>query len=202
MNRQRAITRPPGEEFEMSDSLDSPALDRRLNHLEFAHRPGEGPLAVRLLEALGCGCTVIDTPPYGKYIVVSLDGSPHGENDMFVSEMEPEQLALEDALQSRLGSASELADFRRLQRERPFRATHFGLRMPSVAALEQVKRRLGELAEGELKGRLELGYVMTRSQEEARATSSPMSQIWIWTDVFSTGLLAVGQQIELQAYDP
>ena len=59
----------------MSDSLDSPmAFDRRLNHVEFAHRPGEGPLAIRLLEALGCDCMVIDTPPYGEYIVVSLDG--------------------------------------------------------------------------------------------------------------------------------
>jgi hypothetical protein len=175
---------------------------RRLNHVEFAHRPGEGPLAVQLLEALGCSCTVIDTPPYGKYIVVSLDGSPHGENDMFVSEMELEQLALEDALQARLGGAAELAGFRRLQRERPFRATHFGLRRPSVGALEAVIERLGVLADGDLRGRLELGYTMTRSLEEARATSSPMSQIWIWTDVMSTGLLAIGQQIELQAYDP
>jgi hypothetical protein len=25
--------------------------------------------------------------------------------------------------------------------------------------------------------------------------------VWLWTDVISTGLLAFGQQIELQAYD-
>jgi hypothetical protein len=76
------------------------------------------------------------------------------------------------------------------------------MRLPSVGALESVVERLGALADGELKGRLELGYTMTRSQEESRATSSPMSQIWVWTDVISTGLLATGQQIELQAYDP
>jgi hypothetical protein len=187
----------------MAQVLESTtAGGRRLNHVEFAHRPGEGALAVRLFEALGCSCEIIDTPPYGKYIVVSLDGSPHGENDMFASEMEPEQLALEDALQARLGGASELAGFRRLQRERPYRATHFGLRIPGVEALDEMIARLAALAQADLRARIELGYTMERSREEARSTSSPMKQIWIWTDVVSTGLLAFGQQIELQAYDP
>jgi hypothetical protein len=29
-----------------------------------------------------------------------------------------------------------------------------------------------------------------------------MKQIWIWTDIVSTGLLTIGQQFELQAYEP
>src|SRR5690606_39073725 len=82
---------------------------RRLNHVECAHRPGEGALAVALFEALGCSCEVIDTPPYGKYIVVSLDGSPHGENDMFASEAEPEQLVLERALADAAATSPALA---------------------------------------------------------------------------------------------
>jgi hypothetical protein len=149
---------------------------------------------------------VIDTPPYGQYIVVSLDGSPHGENDMFASQAEPEQLALEDALTRAIAADAALAqayaDFRGLQRDKAFRATHAGLRMPGVAALDTVIARLGALAQGSLAGRLELGMSMERSREEARATSSPMKQIWIWTNVISTGLLTVGQQFELQAYDP
>lgn len=176
---------------------------RRLNHVEFAHRPGEAALAVALFQALGCTCWPIDTPPYGKYIVVSLDGSPHGENDMFVTEAEPEQLALEQAIDAGGTAMGEArARLRRLQRERPFRATHVGIRVPSVAALDGVITRLGSLAEGSLSGRIELGYMMTRSAEEARDTSSPMKQIWVWTDVISTGLLVVGQQFELQAYEP
>jgi hypothetical protein len=179
---------------------------RRLNHVEFAHHPGEGAMAVALFEALGCTCRVIDTPPYGKYIVVSLDGSPHGENDMFASEAEPEQLALEEALARAMANGSDLAraaaGFRGLQRDKAFRATHIGLRIPGVAALDGVIARLGLLAKGELAGRLELGLTMERSAEEARATDSPMKQIWIWTDVVSTGLLSFGQQMELQAYDP
>jgi hypothetical protein len=182
------------------------AAGRRLNHVEFAHRPGEGGLAVELFEALGCACEVIDTPPYGQYVVVSLDGSPHGENDMFASEAEPEQLALEDAILRQIaadasGIAKAAEGFRRLQREKAFRATHFGLRMPSVAALDAVIAELGALAEGDLAGRLELGFTMERTREEARATDTPTKQIWVWTDVISTGLLAVGQQMELQAYE-
>ena len=173
---------------------------RRLNHVEFAHRPGEGELAVTLFEALGCGCTVIDSPPYGRYIVVSLDGSPHGENDMFASEAEPEQLALEAALAGAMAGEAGLG-FRRLQREHPFRASHIGLRIPSVVALDQVIARLEELRVGALAGRLELGFGMERTLEEARASDTPVKQRWIWTDLISTGLLAAGQQIELQAYD-
>lgn len=181
--------------------------NRRLNHVEFAYWPGEGALAVALFEALGCACRVIDTPPYGAYIVVSLDGSPHGENDMFASQAEPEQLALEDALLREIaadasGIGRAAADFRRLQRERAFRAAHIGLRIPSVAALDEVIGRLGSLASGPMAGRLELGLVMERGLQEARASDSPLKQIWVWTDVFSTGLMALGQQIELQAYDP
>jgi hypothetical protein len=178
---------------------------RRLNHVEFAHRPGEGALAVALFEALGCSCEIIDTPPYGKYIVVSLDGSPHGENDMFASEAEPEQLALEQALADAAAASPALAQaaagFRGLQRDKAFRATHFGLRIPGVAALDEVIARLRALSVGKLAGRLELGLTMKRSAEESRATSSPMKQIWVWTDVISTGLLTTGQQIELQAYE-
>ncbi len=174
----------------------------RLNHVEFAHRPGEGALAVQLFEALGCRCSVIDTPPYGKYIVVSLDGSPHGENDMFASQAEPEQLAFEQALAAAASTSDAAGMFRGLQQQRPFRASHIGIRLPGVSALDAALARLGELAAGNLAGRLELGLGMDRSLEEARATSSPVKQRWIWTDVISTGLLTIGQQIELQAYEP
>jgi len=179
---------------------------RRLNHVEFAHRPGEGHLAMELFAALGCQCSEIDSPPYGKYIVVSLDGSPHGENDMFVSQAEPEQLALETVLQAQIANdASDLgaaaAQYRAMQHQSPYRATHFGLRLPSVTALNDSIARLAALSESSFAGRLELGYAMQRSLEEARSTGSPVQQIWVWTDVISTGLLAFGQQIELQAYD-
>ena len=177
----------------------------RLNHAEFACRPGEGPLATALFEALGCGWYEVDATPYGRYIVVRLDETVHGENDLFVSEAEPEQLALEAALADTLQHVdlrAAAAGFRKLAAERPYRATHVGLRLPSVAALDAAVARLEALAAGLLRGRLRLGEPMSRGAEEARATSSPMKQLWIGTDVISTGLLTFGQQFELQAYDP
>jgi hypothetical protein len=190
----------------MAPEEETQMIGRRLNHVEFAHRPGESRIAIALFEALGCSCETIDTPPYGAYVVVSLDGSPHGENDMFASEAEPEQLALEHALAGAFAADASLAraaaGFRGLQRNKAFRASHVGLRMPNVAALDTVITNLGALAEGDLAGRLELGLAMERSRQEADATNSPMKQIWVWTDVVSTGLLTVGQQFELQAYEP
>jgi hypothetical protein len=191
----------------MATVSDLPPPGRRLNHVEFAHRPAEGDHAIALFEALGCRCEAIDTPPYGKYIVVSLDGSPHGENDMFASEAEPDQLALESALEAAISAKGSdigraAAQFRDFQRDRAFRAAHVGMRFPTVAALDATIDRLALLADRDLAGRLELGLVMERNRDEARATSSPMKQIWVWTDVISTGLLTVGQQMELQAYEP
>jgi hypothetical protein len=181
------------------------ATGRRLNHVEFAHRPGECGLVVDLFRALGCPCFEVDTPPFGKYIVVQLDSSPHGQNDMFVSEAEPEQLAFENALHTlkntdaRLAVASE--QFRRLQKERPYRATHIGIRMPSVDAFDTVVTELAALKAGKLSGRLDVGGILERTAEEAEKISAPVKQVWVWTDVISTGLLVAGQQIELQAYD-
>jgi len=70
------------------------------------------------------------------------------------------------------------------------------------AALDEAIAKLEALAGGALHGRLRLGAPMSRGADEARATDSPMKQLWIATDVISTGLLTFGQQIELQAYDP
>jgi hypothetical protein len=180
---------------------------RRLNHVEFVHRPGESALAVSLFEALGCSCRLIDTPPYGLYVVVDLDGSEHGNNDMFASQAEPEQLALEDELIARFavdGDSLSVAasGFRAMMKTRAFRATHVGLRLPDISALDRTVDRLAALAAGPLANRLELGEPVTRTAEESKATSAPMKQLWIWTDVLSAGLLALGQQFELQAYDP
>ncbi len=190
----------------MPEVKPGPDAPLRLNHVEFAHRPGEAHLVVALIEALGCGWYEVDAPPYGSYIVIRLDQSDHGANDMFASVAEPEQLRLEESLAERLRADSELAravaGLRQLQAERPYRASHVGLRLASVAALDHAIERLTALADGPLAGRLALGKPTMREPEEARATSSPLKQLWIGTDVISTGLLTFGQQIELQAYTP
>ena len=190
----------------MSDVHQSTiAQTRRLNHVEFLHRPGEGKMVIDLFEALGCPWYEVDVAPFGKYVVIQMDKEP-GENDIFVSEAEPEQIALDNALQSQIDSgngtlASALAQFRQMQKNRPFRASHIGIRIPSVRELDGVIERLSALGAGTHAGRLDLGTTLSRSAEEAAEMSAPVKQIWVWTDVISTGVLAVGQQIELQAYN-
>ena len=51
---------------------------------------------------------------------------------------------------------AELAAFRKLQLERPYRVNHIGLRIPTVAALDETLGRLETLKAGELAGRLDL----------------------------------------------
>jgi hypothetical protein len=177
----------------------------RLNHVEFLHRPGEASSVVELFEALNCECEQIDSPPFGKYIIVHMNPE-FGQNDFFASEAEPEQLALEDALQSQLAAdgsdlAGPYAAYRLLLQQRPYRACHIGIRLPSVAVYDEVIERLESLSAGKLAGRLALGFGMRRGAEESQP-GLPLKQVWVWTDLMSTGLLATGQQIEIQTYTP
>ena len=75
------------------------------------------------------------------------------------------------------------------------------MRIADVPTLNTIIDRLATLSTGKLSGRLELGYTMERSLAEARATDTAIKQIWIWTYIISTGMLTLGQQIELQAYE-
>ncbi len=177
----------------------------RLNHVEFVHRPGEGPLAIELFESLTCECSQIDAPPWGKYIVIQMESTP-GYNDFFASEAEGEQVALDDALRRQLeAEGTDLGDaftnYRLMLEERPHRATHVGIRFPSIAVFDAVLERLESLSMGALEGRLVIGEVIARSAEEAPAGSGmPVKQVWVWTNVISAALPSMGQQIELQTY--
>ncbi len=185
----------------VTDSQSTEAV--QLNHVEFLHRPGEADLAVALFQTLTCPCEQIDAPPYGKYIVVRM-GSVHGENDFFASEMEEEQVALDDALQNELhASGSRLsaayARYRALLKERPYRATHVGIRLPSVSVYDEVIERLQSLSAGRFAGRVVVGDLITHTAQEAQ-NGLPLKQVWVWTDLISSGQLSLGQQIEIQTY--
>jgi hypothetical protein len=175
----------------------------RLNHVEFLHRPGEDSLVVELFESINCQCELIDSPPYGKYIVVHMD-SEFGRNDFFASEAEEEQLALEAAMQRQIDApgsdlAGGYAQYRRMLDQRPYRGSHIGIRLPSVAAYDEVVHRLEGLSAGTFAGRLTVGDTIQRLDEEPQP-GLPRKQVWVWTDLISTGLLSTGQQIEIQTY--
>jgi hypothetical protein len=175
----------------------------RLNHVEFLHRPGEGALVVELFESINCQCEQIDSPPYGKYIVVHMDAE-FGRNDFFASEAEEEQLALEAAVQRQIDApgsdlAGGYAHYRRMLQQRPYRGSHIGIRLPTVAVYDEVVQRLEGLSAGTFAGRLTVGDTIQRLDEEPQP-GLPRKQVWVWTDLISTGLLSTGQQIEIQTY--
>jgi hypothetical protein len=198
-NRATGTNRQPEQDAGDNQQVEG----TQLNHVEFLHRPGEAPLVIQLFESLNCRCEVIDSPPFGKYIVVRMSDQ-YGQNDFFASEAEEEQLALENALQRYIDAGDSdlalgFAKYRELLDQRPYRATHIGIRLPSVAVYDEVIQRLESLSAGKLAGRLTLGFSMRHTAEEA-LSGIPVKQVWIWTDLMSTGLLSTGQQIEIQTY--
>jgi hypothetical protein len=130
--------------------------------------------------------------------------SEFGRNDFFASEAEVEQLALEAAIQHQIEApGSDLAagytQYRRMLEQRPYRGSHIGIRLPSVAIYDEVVQRLEGLSAGKFAGRLAIGETTDRLAEEPQP-GLPRKQVWVWTDLISTGLLATGQQIEIQTY--
>ena len=77
------------------------------------------------------------------------------------------------------------------------RTTHFGIRLASVEALEQLLARIRSLPDPELEGRLELAAVFRPG--DPGALSDTLIQAFVRTDVCAAGLIRLGQHIELQA---
>jgi hypothetical protein len=172
------------------------------------YRPGDRGLAIRLFELLGCQCDEIDAGDLGRYLVVRIEPAEQtiSGNVFYLSEIEPEQLELEKELERQMNAGgSELATtyarFHRMREERPYRAGHIGLRLPSLTALEAVLDRMQSGGLDELSGRATVCGVMRPTPE--RANSGWPVQAFVWTDIVSAGYLSAGQMIELQgAQDP
>jgi hypothetical protein len=180
-------------------------VSRQLNHVELVYRPGERRLARELLEALGC--RVIDPqvdpvppdlgPAAGPYLIVFVEPSSRDliDNVIYASEVRPEQWRLEQRLCARLGGSPELQELQRTFRSLPQAMTHIGMAFPSTSELEAALARLE--ASAALRGRVHLSPVYRPG--EPGSVDDRVVQAFVFTDVLSTGLLAVGQSIELQA---
>ncbi|MCF2530280.1 hypothetical protein [Yinghuangia soli] len=181
---------------------DDTAL-RRLTHAELVHRPGERALAQRVLELLGC--RVVDRGGHFFTAFVEPDVSDYLTNVLYASEATPEQWAFEQALDAASGTGP-LAEARDAwaarMRAEPQLSYHFGLRLPSEAALDAALDRIGEAGrtDPELAGRIEVAAVF-RPGDPGAATDA-MVQAFVRTDVVACGLLGLGQHIELQWHIP
>ena len=202
---------------------------RVLGHLAFNYRPGDGPVAAKIFEALGC--RVEDSGPVnegGSLYTVLVDPTTASfvDNVFYLSPVRPEQAAFEDKLASllKLGKADEdqsFKAFRALKAREPEMFFHGALRYASLEALERALQALTELAKREpkLEGRVSIVRFKPRSEASAevnaRIAASPVFrsddrpsfgdfaiQVFIHTDIFGGEVLAFGQTLELDYLFP
>ena len=177
---------------------------RHLNHVELLYRPGERELAKRVFELLGF--RVMDRSGTFFTAFVEPGESDFANNAVYASEVTEEQWALERALDAALGSDGDVgvtarAYLDRLRHE-PQRSFHFGVRYPSVEALDATLARIDDVGatDPELAGRVAVSGVY-RPGDPGSYTDT-MVQAFARTDVVAAGILAFGQHVELQYQIP
>jgi hypothetical protein len=132
--------------------------------------------------------------------VVFLDGDSEDafDNVLYISEVTEAQWRFECELRDQLAKSPQPAALHRELRsafsERPQAKTRFGI---AYASLEEVERVSRDIAKSpELAGRVTRSKLFEPGNPDA--VDLPVAQSFLHTDLFSSGLLATGQQIELQ----
>jgi hypothetical protein len=172
-----------------------------VNHVELVYRPGERGLVGELFETLGC--RVVDTG--GPFLVIHADPETPDprmpDNCLYASEVTAEQWRFEEVLAGALAGDTELrsahAAFANMNRAKPQHTTHFGIRMSSLARLDEVLARVAAEAHSRLAGRVEIAGVFRPGD---KGSLSPiLVQAFVKTDLCAAGFVSLGQHIELQA---
>jgi hypothetical protein len=174
------------------------------NHVEMVHRPGEAHLAGKLLTLLGYEPMVSPTPFAG----VRWQFSP--DKVLWVSEVTPEQWAFEEWLQARLADSgtAESRAFVEGAKTKPQKFAHFGVGFSTLTDWEAVVARLRKAAaeDPEFAGRISVPLVSRPEDVGSVAHDSggkigrTLYQAFLRTDVISSGILTLGQAIEIQHY--
>jgi hypothetical protein len=178
---------------------------RRLNHVEFVHRPGERNLVLALFDLLGFETLVVMD---GEVLIGVIDPPTFElmDNDNYLAgrEVRPEQWAFDLALAEALRTqplAAPFAGFQEFLAQKPHWGMHFGFHLSSpekweasVARLEDVEKHAPMLS-----GRVQLLKVFRRGDPGAPSFAH---QAFLWTDVIASGSLALGQRIELATLLP
>lgn len=174
------------------------------NHVEMVHRPGEAGLAKKLLTLLNCEPLTSPTAFAGVTWQFSKD------QVIWVSEVTAEQWAFELWLQGQMeaGGTAESRAFAESLKTQPQKYAHFGLGQTTLDAWEATVERLRDAAanDPEMQGRISLPLVARPQDEGSVATESggtigrTLYQAFLRTDILSTGLLTLGQTVEIQHY--
>lgn len=174
-----------------------------LNHIEALYRPGERELAIDLAEALGCAISDTGFKGDGADTFLAVHPNPddrNAQNNVFyMSQIRPEQLALEERLRDLARQDSNLADdlksYSHAARTKPFGVPHFSLRYPSGQAVEEVASRIEKSLKQRLADRL---HFRIFRPEDADAAVANLIQGFLYQDVIVSGSFLMGQLIELQ----
>lgn len=174
------------------------------NHVEMVHRPGEAHLVKKLLTLLGYEPMVSPTPFAG----VRWQFSP--DKVLWVSEVTAEQWAFEQWLQARLtdNGTPESRAFVEGAKTKPQKFAHFGLGFTTLGDWEATVARLKKAAaeDRELAGRISVPLVARPGEVGSVAHDSDgkmgrtLYQAFLRTDIISSGILTLGQAIEIQHY--
>jgi hypothetical protein len=195
---------------------------RSLGHIALAVGPGDGPAAAHLLSLLGLDVTDNGPSKQGDpwyTALVDADTFRGLENLFFVVPVSEEQLRLEAAIGDALVDAEELDGFFASKRAQPESASHIALAYRDLDDLEAAVQAVLDAAdEPPLAGRVQVRVFRARDGyadvEERMAGSDLFAdaddvafvertvQVFVQTDVVSTGLLLLGQTIELDYVFP
>jgi hypothetical protein len=176
---------------------------RLLNHMEFVYRPGERKLAVAVLEVLG----FVVHDGGGEFLAACVDPRAPDiiDNACYASQVTPQQWAFEEQLAKALGAPDSLgrtyAGYHDLLTREPQRAMHFGIHTSTLEDLEAVVERVRNIKKThpELEGRVSVSGVFYPGEPGSLAPN--IVQSFFYTDVLASGLLTVGQHIEIQWYN-
>jgi hypothetical protein len=180
---------------------------RMVNHVETLYQKGDRELATHFVQTLGC--TVVDTDTTvdtGSTILYAFPDPKEQDrlnNVVYMSEIRPQQQALEDALRPLLRgdrpAAKAFEGYVARALNHPHGVPHFGIRYPSFESLEQTLEELGEKMQGEFKDRVRFSQIVRPSH--GSSMTGELIQAFIFTDIIVSGLFAIGQLIELQAQE-
>lgn len=181
---------------------------RFLNHTEVIYAPGDRALAKDLFRAIGC--RVLDPqeeagppelgPAAGPYLIIFVDPDATDliDNVMYASEVTPAQWGFEQELRRQLAEQPQLGEARGQYIDMftaiPQAMTHFGMAMPEAeleATLDRLRSNPALVERVNISGPYRPG--------DPGSVDPRVVQAFLHTDIISSNVLAIGQQIELQA---
>lgn len=172
------------------------------SHVAAVYRPGERDLAVEFVEALGCVAADTGGKADSGSPFISVHPNPEDRdllnNVFYLSQMMPQQAALEQALKLRLESEPRLRDaleaFGEAALASPASIPHFALNFPSMTAVEPVLDRLANGLRPELAERVRMRVFRPG---DPGAMGKDCTIAFVHTDIVA-GVGGFGQLIELQ----